>query len=146
MKMPCLCSPSTHAGSFRCRLHRYNSWGGKNFRPKSGEDLEISTDSLIENCLNKAPKSNLKPVPSLPAPSRTPNVRSPPKGASRLRNVVSSSDEEDEVVKPSVPSTERMPGMKMASGTGGSYASAPGERAAMFRMLKTGQPISKIYS
>lgn len=114
--------------------------------PRSGEDLEMSTDSLIENCLNKDSKSNLKPVSSLPAPSRTPTVRSPPKGTSRLRNMVCSSDEEDEVVKPSVPVIERMPSMKMASGTGGSYSSAPGGRAAMFRMLKTGQPISRIYS
>jgi hypothetical protein len=35
VKMSCLCAPTNHAGSFRCRLHRGNqqSWGGKNLGP-----------------------------------------------------------------------------------------------------------------
>jgi len=146
--MSCLCAPTTHAGSFRCRLHRNNSFGGRSVRPTHGPDLEISTASLIENSLqNEQQKQNMKKaVATAPLPPRSPSARSPPKGSSRLRNVVSSSDEEDEVVKPSVPITERVPTMKMATGTGGSFSSAPGGRAAMFRMLKTGQSTSKIFS
>lgn len=147
-KMSCLCAPTTHAGSFRCRLHRSNSWGGRSIsRPTFGEDLETSTASLIENSLQINQKPNVKKtVASAPLPPRSPSARSPRKGGSRLRNVVSSSDEEDEVIKPSVPITERMPTMKMATGTGGSFSSAPGGPAAMFRMLKTGQSPSKIFS
>ncbi|BBM99524.1 hypothetical protein MPTK1_1g21860 [Marchantia polymorpha subsp. ruderalis] len=34
-KMSCLCAPTNHAGSFRCRLHRggQQSWGGKPITP-----------------------------------------------------------------------------------------------------------------
>lgn len=42
--------------------------------------------------------------------------------------------------------SERMATMKMATGTGGSFAAAPGGRAAMFRMLKTGQSPTRIFS
>jgi len=149
--MPCMCAPTTHAGSFRCRLHRSHSWNGRTTTYRCGEDLEISTASLIENSLNgTVQKPNLikKSVPPPPSMARSPSARSPPKGTSRLRNVVSSSDEEDEVItlKPATPIGERIPTMKMATGTGGSYSSAPGGRAAMFRMLKTGQSTSKIFS
>lgn len=155
--MPCLCAPTTHAGSFRCRLHRSNSWGGRTIpKPRtSGSDLEVSTGSLIENSLLQEDR---KPVLTPPMASsstttssssssssfsRSPSARSPPTGGSRLRNVVYSSDEEDEAP---LPITERMASMKMATGTGGSFASAPGGRAAMFRMLKTGQSTSNIFS
>jgi len=154
VEMPCLCAPTTHAGSFRCRLHRSNSWGGRAIpRPRtSGSDLEVSTASLIENSLLQEDR---KPVLTPPMTSssssssssssfsRSPSARSPPTGGSRLRNVVCSSDEEDEAP---LPITERMASMKMATGTGGSFASAPGGRAAMFRMLKTGQSTSNIFS
>lgn len=157
--MPCLCAPTTHAGSFRCRLHRSNSWCGRSM-PKltSGSDLEISTASLIENSLQQDRKPSSRKPANIPvAPpvaasprsqlSRSPTARSPPKGTSRLRNVVSSSDEEDEAPLPPAPTiTERMATMKMATGTGGSFAAAPGGRAAMFRMLKTGQSPTRIFS
>lgn len=149
VKMPCLCAPTSHAGSFRCRLHRSNSWSGRSIpRPRiSGSDLEVSTASLIENSLRQDSQMT-PPVPvAHPVGSYPPPRSSPPRGSSRLRNVVSSSDEEDEAITPpSVPPTERMANMKMASGTGGSFTSAPGGRAAMFRMLRTGQSPSKIYS
>lgn len=151
--MPCLCAPTTHAGSFRCRLHRSNSWGGRTIpKPRtSGSDLEVSTGSLIENSLLQEDR---KPVLTPPMASsttssssssfsRSPSARSPPTGGSRLRNVVCSSDEEDEAP---LPITERMASMKMATGTGGSFASTPRGRAAMFRMLKTGQSTSNIFS
>lgn len=117
-------------------------------RPTYGQDLEVSTASLIENSLQKEQqKENMKKaVASAPLPPRSPSARSPPKGTSRLRNVVSSSDEEDEVIEPAAPVSERVPTMKMATGTGGSFSSAPGGRAAMFRMMKTGQSTSKIFS
>lgn len=144
VKMPCLCAPTTHAGSFRCRLHRSNSRSQRSIsiRPTSGEDLEISTASLIENFLStREQKPNTKPVNSYPSPLRTSNARSSVKGGSRLRHMVSSSDEEDEVIKPSVPVSEHM-----STGTGGSYSPAPGGRVALFRMMKTGQLASKIYA
>ncbi|KAG0587420.1 hypothetical protein KC19_2G163100 [Ceratodon purpureus] len=152
--MSCMCAPTKHSGSFRCHLHRSQSWNGRTTSYRSGEDLELSTASLIENSLNgnnvRKPKLIRKPVASSSHPplARSPSARSPPKGASRLRNVVSSSDEEDEVItlRPASPIGERIPNVKMATGTGGSYSSAPGGRAAMFRMLKTGQSTSKIFS
>lgn len=159
VRMPCLCAPTTHSGSFRCHLHRSHSWSGRTTSYRSGEDLEISTASLIENSLNsnstQKPSVTRKPVASsssssssVPPLPRSPSARSPAKGASRLRNVVSSSDEEDEVItlRPASPIGERIPAVKMATGTGGSYSSASAGRAAMFRMLKTGQFKSKIFS
>lgn len=114
----------------------------------SGEDLEISTASLIENSLKTRDQtSQLKPVVSLPAsPLRIPKSRSPVQRGSRLRNMVSRSDEDDEAPKQSVLITERMLNVKMATRTRGSYVSKPGGRAAIFRMLKTGQSTPKIYS
>jgi len=154
--MPCLCAPTTHAGSFRCRLHRSNSWGGRTIpKPRtSGSDLEVSTGSLVENSLLQedrkpvlTPPMGSSSPPSSPSSSssfsRSPSARSPPTGGSRLRNVVCSSDEEDEAP---LPITERMASMKMATGTGGSFALAPGGQAAMFRMFKTGQSNSNIFS
>jgi hypothetical protein len=127
-------------------MHRSHSWNGRGTIYRSGEDLELSTVSLIENSLcEELQKQSLRKAPAgaLPPLARSPGVsRSPPKGTSRLRHVVSSSDEEDDV-KPAFPIGERMPSMKMASGTGGSYS---GGRAAMFRMMKSGQSTSKIYS
>lgn len=104
--MSCLCAPTTHAGSFRCRLHRSSSLSGRSMtiRLISGEDLEISTASLIENSLKtRGQTSQLKPVVSLPAsPLRIPKSRSPVQRGSRLRNMVSRSDEDDEAPKQSV--------------------------------------------
>ncbi|KAL3700368.1 hypothetical protein R1sor_018390 [Riccia sorocarpa] len=61
-KMSCLCAPTNHAGSFRCRLHRGNqqSWGG---RP-----------------VNPAPPAPPAPpkTTSTPAESRTPVSRESP--------------------------------------------------------------------
>lgn len=149
MRMACLCAPTTHAGSFRCRLHRANSWGGRAGPVRHGQDLEVSTASLIEDSLQKEQqKQDVKKAAasaSAPLPPRSPCARSPPQGCSRLRNVVSSSDDEDEAIKPSPPDSERMPTRKMTTGTGGSFSSSPGERAAMFRMMKTGQSNSKLF-
>lgn len=145
--MPCSCAPTTHAGSFRCGMHRSHAWNGRGTIYRSGEDLELSTESLIENSLcEEMQRQSFKKAPagSLPPLARSPGAsRSPPKGTSRLRHVVSSSDEEDDVVAPAMPIGERIPSMKMASGTRGSYS---GGRAAMFRMMKSGQSMSKIYS
>lgn len=52
---PCLCAPTNHAGSFRCRLHRSSekSWGG---RP-----LASSSPSSAKGPLHSAETSSSKP-------------------------------------------------------------------------------------
>ncbi|CAM6045322.1 unnamed protein product [Sphagnum compactum] len=52
---PCLCAPTNHAGSFRCRLHRSSekSWGG---RP-----LASSSSSSAKGPLHSAETSSSKP-------------------------------------------------------------------------------------
>lgn len=59
VKMSCLCAPTSHAGSFRCRLHRGNaqSWGG---RP-------VPAGSTTP----KSPSAS--PTPSPKGPSSTPS-------------------------------------------------------------------------
>jgi hypothetical protein len=70
-----------------------------------GQDLEVSTASLIEDSLQKEQQKQdmKKAAASAPLPPRSPCARSPPQGCSRLRNMVCSSDDEDDAIKPSPP-------------------------------------------
>ncbi|KAL2651382.1 hypothetical protein R1flu_019510 [Riccia fluitans] len=62
-KMSCLCAPTNHAGSFRCRLHRGNqqSWGGKPLTPAApaAPPTPKSTPSPAENPTPVSPEAAL---------------------------------------------------------------------------------------
>lgn len=114
VKMSCLCAPTNHAGSFRCRLHRGNqqSWGGKNLGPSpttsnsptatSGKgspptpiDGEHGSSKRIAHQLPTA----RQPLMSLsPPPHRSSEAR-----PSRLSRVSAASDVEAPVAEASAP-------------------------------------------
>lgn len=102
VRMSCLCAPTTHAGSFRCRLHRsQQSWGGRPMPAKSAEVDEFEFPTVSDS---GAFQQGLKPVASLPSPPSQSFSRSPPKGASRLNHVVMSSPVEEADVSKTVTS------------------------------------------
>jgi hypothetical protein len=104
VKMTCLCAPTKHAGSFRCRFHRSQTqWGGRPMpsSPPKTEDVEAVV-SVVESRLScLEPEVVLKPIVSLPAPPSKSLARSPPRGASRLNRMsIASQSAENEVLKP----------------------------------------------
>lgn len=63
VKMSCICAPTNHAGSFRCRLHRgtQQSWGGKNLGPSSptsNSPTAVSSKAASPTPLNRENGSN----------------------------------------------------------------------------------------
>ncbi len=104
VKMTCLCAPTKHAGSFRCRLHRSQTqWGGRPMpsSPPKTEEVEAVLGVSPEPRTSSVPEMILKPVVSLPAPPPNSLTRSPPRGASRLnRMAIASQSEATDVLKP----------------------------------------------
>ncbi|CAM6046567.1 unnamed protein product [Sphagnum compactum] len=140
VKMTCLCAPTKHAGSFRCRLHRSQTqWGGRPMpsSPPKTEDVEVVLGVSPEPRTSSIPEMILKPVVSLPAPPPNSLTRSPPRGASRLnRMAIASQSEETDVLKP-LTNEEHLPRpVKMATGSGVSYTSSRGSRPLVFPMIK----------
>jgi len=138
----CLCAPTTHAGSFRCRLHRtQQSWGR---RPLPSSDVDEMFASEVEASVRDVQQttkqasvaslsSATSPLPSPPA------RRTSPRSANRPRLSVTFAEEAQVSVGGQFHS------VKMATGTGGSYASKRGARPDLFRMLKTGTTTTNIY-
>ncbi|KAH9549482.1 hypothetical protein CY35_10G022400 [Sphagnum magellanicum] len=149
VKMTCLCAPTKHAGSFRCRLHRSQTqWGGRpmpSSSPKTeGVKAVISVVESRLSCLE--PEIVLKPIVSLPAPPSKSLARSPPTGASRLNRMsIASQSAEDEVLKP-LARSEHLSPIKMATGTGVSYSASRGLRPLVFSMIKNSHDRTKVCS
>lgn len=97
VKMSCLCAPTTHAGSFRCRLHRpQQSWGGRPMpcRPASEECLQaIEADTVSESSVPIAIPVDQSFQPMVPVATSLPSSpRSPSRGLSRLQRMTSSDE------------------------------------------------------
>lgn len=96
VKTTCLCAPTKHAGSFRCRLHRTTQkhWDGRRTFPTSATKASSSTSlPANENSGNIgviAPWANGLQVPQAGCISRTGAAR-----PSRLRTVVVATHPED---------------------------------------------------
>lgn len=149
VKMTCLCAPTKHAGSFRCRFHRSQTqWGGRPMpsSPPKTEDVEAVV-SVVESRLScLEPEVVLKPIVSLPAPPSKSLARSPPRGASRLNRMsIASQSAENEVLKP-LANEEHLSPIKMATGTGVSYSASRGLRPLVFSMIKNGHDRTKVCS
>jgi hypothetical protein len=140
----CLCAPTTHAGSFRCRLHRtQQSWGR---RPLPSSDVDEMFASEVEASVRDvqqttkqasvAPPSPSSSTSPLPSPSAR---RTSPRPANRPRLSVTFAEEAQVSVGGQFHS------VKMATGTGGSYASKRGARPDLFRMVKTGTTTTNVY-
>lgn len=99
VKTTCLCAPTKHAGSFRCRLHRVTQkhWDGRQIHPTSTSTASSST-SLPANensaaavgVITTTPWANGVAVPATGCLSRTGAAR-----PSRLRMVVVAAQAEE---------------------------------------------------
>ncbi|KAJ7541328.1 hypothetical protein O6H91_10G054900 [Diphasiastrum complanatum] len=95
-KFTCLCAPTTHPGSFRCRFHRAsdNHWlvpHGASLQKPYGTSKPGAEPASSENHLSETPVNNSAKCSTLPKP---PVVCKPVSavipGPSRLCNMVSS--------------------------------------------------------
>jgi len=149
VKMTCLCAPTKHAGSFRCRFHRSQTQLGANPVPSSSppktKDLEVVVSVTESRICSIMPEIILKPVVSLPAPPPNSMARSPRRGTSRLnRMVVASHCDETEVLNRIINEEQLKPVKKMATGTGFSFSSAERPRSLVFSMVQNGHERTKI--
>jgi len=149
-KMACLCAPTSHAGSFRCRLHRpQQSWGRRPLpcRSSSVEDatdfaaeVEASVESRdhLSSCSSSSRASSVSPATSPTSMSTS------PRRTSRLKHTVTFSQEDSsDASADKSHQEEQIQGMKMATGTGGIYQ-AGARPSSVFRMLKTGNSATDI--
>lgn len=99
-KMACLCAPTSHAGSFRCRLHRpQQSWGRRPLPCRSSSeedatDFAAEVEASVESRDQLSSCSSSSRAPSVsPATSPT-SMSSSSRRTSRLKHTVTFSQEE----------------------------------------------------
>ncbi|KAG0556212.1 hypothetical protein KC19_11G035400 [Ceratodon purpureus] len=98
VKTTCLCAPTKHAGSFRCRLHRVTQkhWDGRQIHPTSTSTAAASSSASLPANENSGtvgvitPWANGVAVPTTGCMSRTGAAR-----PSRLRMVVVAAQPDD---------------------------------------------------
>lgn len=97
-KMACLCAPTKHVGSFRCRLHRVTQkhWSGRPLGISSTSNASTSSILPASDQSSGAPGS-LPRSKILPAPPPGSNSRTAVCRPSRLRMVVVAAQSEDVV-------------------------------------------------
>lgn len=122
VKMSCLCAPTNHAGSFRCRLHRstQRSWGG---RPVPAVDTTSNAPTAATSGKGPSPtpsvdgesansKRGVQQVPRQPtamafAPAHRSSDSMP--RPSRLSRVSAASDVDSPVAEASTPAPSSAP-------------------------------------
>jgi hypothetical protein len=126
VKMSCLCAPTNHAGSFRCRLHRGNqqSWGGRpvpagttTTSSKSPTAAASPAKAPSQTSVDASESANSRRVVPHPLPSSRPPMMSysPPHRSSevhrpsRLSRVSAASDVDAPVPQAAVPAPSPSP-------------------------------------
>ncbi|CAK9278705.1 unnamed protein product [Sphagnum jensenii] len=107
VKMTCLCSPTSHPGSFRCRLHRTDKQSPGAASSSSSETSTTScitapaADSSYQAAMMRAASTGMHNPAGSHRPS--PLAKSPPGRPSRLnRMVANAQSEEDRSVAPAI--------------------------------------------
>jgi hypothetical protein len=106
VKMTCLCSPTSHPGSFRCRLHRTDKQSPGAASSSSSEASTTScitapaADSSYQAAMMRAASTGMHNPAGSHRPS--PLAKSPPGRPSRLNRMVATQSEEDSSVAPAI--------------------------------------------